>query len=169
MDEQTLIHSAQCGNLEAFNQLVLVYQDNIFNTALWMLGDNDLAADLVLAGVAVRYAVEVTWGHPPTRILDVARERTSDLIVMGTQGASPSVSWISLIQKIMSCFSSEFIPAQGSSKSRVRAQGQGSSEFHLLLNAIGQSADKLVSHGLQVEQIYDLFHLPIIWYIFRRL
>ena len=46
MNESDFIRAAQSGDLEAFNQLVLAYQDNIFNTALWMLGDNDLAADL---------------------------------------------------------------------------------------------------------------------------
>jgi RNA polymerase sigma factor (sigma-70 family) len=37
---------AQKGNLEAFNQLVLVYQDRIYNLAARILGDNDLAEDI---------------------------------------------------------------------------------------------------------------------------
>jgi RNA polymerase sigma-70 factor (ECF subfamily) len=45
MDEQALIRSAQRGDLEAFNRLVLVYQDNLYNTALRILGDEDLAQD----------------------------------------------------------------------------------------------------------------------------
>ncbi len=45
MDELALIHSAQHGDLEAFNRLVLAYQDVLFNTALRILGDDDLAAD----------------------------------------------------------------------------------------------------------------------------
>jgi len=45
MNEQALIHDAQAGNLDAFNALVLHYQDNVFNTALRILGDEDLAAD----------------------------------------------------------------------------------------------------------------------------
>ncbi len=45
MDEPALIHSAQRGDLEAFNRLVLAYQDALFNTALRILGDEDLAAD----------------------------------------------------------------------------------------------------------------------------
>lgn len=36
---------AQQGNLESFNQLVLVYQDSVFNVAVRILGDADLAAD----------------------------------------------------------------------------------------------------------------------------
>jgi RNA polymerase sigma-70 factor (ECF subfamily) len=47
MDEPALIHDAQHGNLEAFNSLVLAYQDALYNTALRILGDEDLAADAV--------------------------------------------------------------------------------------------------------------------------
>jgi RNA polymerase sigma-70 factor (ECF subfamily) len=45
MNEEALIHDAQAGSLDAFNALVLHYQDNVFNTALRILGDEDLAAD----------------------------------------------------------------------------------------------------------------------------
>jgi len=45
MDEPVLIRDAQRGDLDAFNRLVLSYQDSVFNTALRILGDNDLAAD----------------------------------------------------------------------------------------------------------------------------
>jgi RNA polymerase sigma-70 factor (ECF subfamily) len=45
MDETTLIHSAQRGDLEAFNRLVLAYQDVLFNTALRILGDESAASD----------------------------------------------------------------------------------------------------------------------------
>ncbi len=45
MNEQALIADAQNGNLDAFNTLVLHYQDSVFNTALRILGDDDLAAD----------------------------------------------------------------------------------------------------------------------------
>ncbi len=45
MDEPALIQSAQRGELEAFNTLILHYQDRVFNTALRILSDEDLAAD----------------------------------------------------------------------------------------------------------------------------
>ena len=45
MDEQFLIRSAQTGDLDSFNSLVLAYQETIFNTALRILGDDELAAD----------------------------------------------------------------------------------------------------------------------------
>ncbi len=45
MSESTLIQEAQHGDLDAFNSLVLHYQDMLFNTAMRILGDEDLAAD----------------------------------------------------------------------------------------------------------------------------
>ena len=45
MDEAALIRDAQHGDLDAFNRLVLAYQDAIYNTALRILSDEDLAAD----------------------------------------------------------------------------------------------------------------------------
>jgi RNA polymerase sigma-70 factor (ECF subfamily) len=45
MDEAALILSAQRGDLDAFNTLVLAYQDLLFNTALRILSDEELAAD----------------------------------------------------------------------------------------------------------------------------
>lgn len=47
MNEQTLIRAAQRGDLEAFNQLVLLYQDFLFRVAMNILGDEDAAADAV--------------------------------------------------------------------------------------------------------------------------
>ena len=45
MDETALIQDAQQGDLEAFNRLVLFYQDLLYNTALRILSDDALAAD----------------------------------------------------------------------------------------------------------------------------
>jgi RNA polymerase sigma-70 factor, ECF subfamily len=45
MDEPALIQAAQIGDLEAFNRLVLAYQDALYNTALRVLGDDSQAAD----------------------------------------------------------------------------------------------------------------------------
>ena len=47
MEEQTLVNDALKGDLEAFNRLVLAYQDLAFNVAYRMLADEDLAADAV--------------------------------------------------------------------------------------------------------------------------
>ena len=45
MDEIALVQSAQCGDLDSFNTLILHYQDRVFNTALRILGDEDIAQD----------------------------------------------------------------------------------------------------------------------------
>ena len=45
MDETALIRSAQRGDLEAFNRLVLHYQDVVFNQAYRMMGESEAAED----------------------------------------------------------------------------------------------------------------------------
>lgn len=45
LDEPLLIHSAQHGDLEAFNLLIERHQNMLFRIALRMLGDDDRAAD----------------------------------------------------------------------------------------------------------------------------
>lgn len=45
MDETALIHSAIEGDLDAFNRLVLAYQQIAYNLACRMLNDEDLAED----------------------------------------------------------------------------------------------------------------------------
>lgn len=45
MDEQRLVEAAQHGNVQAFNQLVLTYQQTAYNLAYRVLGDADKAAD----------------------------------------------------------------------------------------------------------------------------
>ena len=46
-DESDLITRAQHGDLDAFNSLILLHQDALFNIALRTLGDEDRAADAV--------------------------------------------------------------------------------------------------------------------------
>lgn len=45
-EEAQLIARSQCGDIDAFNQLVLCYQQVVYNVALRMLGDRDAAADV---------------------------------------------------------------------------------------------------------------------------
>ena len=45
MDETYLINSSKKGDMDAFNRLVLAYQQQAFNLALRMLGDMDSAQD----------------------------------------------------------------------------------------------------------------------------
>ncbi len=43
--EAQRINRAQRGDLEAFNDLVLIYQDRVFQQAYWMLGEEEAAED----------------------------------------------------------------------------------------------------------------------------
>ena len=45
MDEAYLVRAAQKGELDAFNRLVLAYQEMVYNLAYRMLGAEDPAAD----------------------------------------------------------------------------------------------------------------------------
>ena len=45
MNEEALIQDAQSGDLDAFNTLILHYQDSVFNVALRIMGDDEMAAD----------------------------------------------------------------------------------------------------------------------------
>lgn len=45
MEEIELIGYAQKGDLDAFNRLVLVYQDMVYNQALRILGEAEAAQD----------------------------------------------------------------------------------------------------------------------------
>jgi len=45
MDEITLIRDAQQGDLEAFNRLILAYQEMVYNQAYRVIGESDAAED----------------------------------------------------------------------------------------------------------------------------
>jgi RNA polymerase sigma-70 factor (ECF subfamily) len=47
LDEKDLIDAAKAGDLSAFNELVLGYQDQAYNVAYRLLNDSDSAADAV--------------------------------------------------------------------------------------------------------------------------
>ncbi len=47
LDEKALIEAAQAGDLSAFNELVVCYQDQAYNVAYRLLNDADSAADAV--------------------------------------------------------------------------------------------------------------------------
>lgn len=53
--ESDLIDSAKHGNLDAFNSLILLHQDALFNIALRTLGDEDRAADAVQEALIAAY------------------------------------------------------------------------------------------------------------------
>ena len=54
-NESTLICLAQAGDLDAFNQIVLAYQDRLFNVAFYLLHSEDSAADAVQNAIIKSY------------------------------------------------------------------------------------------------------------------
>jgi RNA polymerase sigma-70 factor, ECF subfamily len=46
MDEQELIQAAVQGDIEAFNQLVMKYQDMVYNQARWLMKEQEAAQDM---------------------------------------------------------------------------------------------------------------------------
>lgn len=55
MNEQKLVQLARKGNITAFNELVLNYQDRIFSQAYYILGDANLAEDMTQEAFLVAY------------------------------------------------------------------------------------------------------------------
>ena len=54
-NELTLIDLAKAGDLDAFNQIVLAYQDRLFNVAVYLLHSEESAADAVQNAVIKSY------------------------------------------------------------------------------------------------------------------
>ncbi len=65
-DDQ-LIRQAQKGNLEAFNQLVLLYQNQVFRQAMWILNDQAAAEDATQEAFLRAYSRIDTFRGGPLR------------------------------------------------------------------------------------------------------
>ena len=76
---------------------------------------------------------------------------------------TPSSSWMSLIQKIRSCRSSEFMPAQGSSsRSRSGSKRERPGQLDQFLGAVGEPPHELVARRLEVQEVDDPLHLAAV-------
>jgi RNA polymerase sigma-70 factor (ECF subfamily) len=53
--ETKLIDRAQRGELEAFNDLILLYQDSVYRQACWLLRDEEAAQDLTQEAFLIAY------------------------------------------------------------------------------------------------------------------
>ncbi len=60
-DEAALIRAAQRGSLDAFNSLVLRYQDAVFTTAYRIMGETQIAADLAQDAFITAYRQIATF------------------------------------------------------------------------------------------------------------
>jgi RNA polymerase sigma-70 factor (ECF subfamily) len=65
LDQRIL--QAQNGNLEAFNEIVLIYQDRIYRQALWILNDEDAAEDACQEAFLRAYRKIHTFNGPSVR------------------------------------------------------------------------------------------------------
>ena len=61
IDEKALVRSAQQGDLQAFNHLVLAYQDKAFTQAYYLLGDSMMAEDIVQEAFISAYIALPTY------------------------------------------------------------------------------------------------------------
>jgi RNA polymerase sigma-70 factor (ECF subfamily) len=80
-DEIQLITHSQNGDVNAFNQLVLKYQQTIYNVVLRMLGDHDAAADVTQdTFIAAFRAIQSFRGGPSFRawLLRIASNQACD-------------------------------------------------------------------------------------------
>lgn len=80
-DEAQLIARSQRGDVNAFNQLVLHYQQTVYNVILRMLGDRDVAADVTQdAFFAAFRAIQSFHGGPSFRawLLRIASNQACD-------------------------------------------------------------------------------------------
>ncbi len=80
-DEMRLINLSQKGDVNAFNQLVLKYQQTTYNVVLRMLGDRDTAADVTQdTFIAAFRAIQSFRGGPSFRawLLRIASNQAYD-------------------------------------------------------------------------------------------
>ncbi len=68
-DEEKLIARSQQGDINAFNQLVLYYQQIVYNTVFRLLGDYDTAADVTQETfISAFRAIHTYRGRSPFRV-----------------------------------------------------------------------------------------------------
>ncbi len=93
MDEQQLIAAAQRGSLDAFNELVLAYQDRVYNLAYRILGDPAAAEDVTQEAFIAAYRTLNTFrgGSFLSWLLRTAANRCYD--ELRRQKRRPTVSW----------------------------------------------------------------------------
>lgn len=79
-DDGRLVESAKAGNLAAFNELVLTYQDRVYRWVFSLVTDEDLAADLTQMTFILAYEKLSTFrgGSFPAWLFKIARNLCYD-------------------------------------------------------------------------------------------
>lgn len=93
VDEQRLVAAAQRGNLDAFNELVLAYQDRVYNLAYRILGDPAAAEDATQEAFIAAYRTlkDFRGGSFLSWLLRTVANRCYD--ELRRQKRRPAVSW----------------------------------------------------------------------------
>jgi len=95
--EITLVHSAQSGNLEAFNALVLKYQDVMYRVAFRILGQDALAEDATQNAFisAYQHIIDFRGGSLKARFVRILVNKCYDEIrrMQRTAAISLNESW----------------------------------------------------------------------------
>jgi RNA polymerase sigma-70 factor (ECF subfamily) len=105
---QQAIISSQRGSLDAFNQLVLAFQDSIYHFADWILNDEEAAADATqevflrayrnlntLRGGSFRaWLFKVTKNVCLDQIRSTSRHPQISLVQMDPEGETPPPQWL---------------------------------------------------------------------------
>ena len=94
--EIILLHSAQSGNLEAFNALVLKYQDMMHRTALRILGQDALAEDATQDAIisAYQHIIEFRGGSLKSWFMRILVNKCYDDIMRIQRTAAISLNEI---------------------------------------------------------------------------
>jgi len=96
MDEQALIKAAKAKDLDAFNQLVLEYQQLVYNVALRMMNDQDAADDAAQQAFIAAYQKIHTFrsGSFKAWILRIVTNKCYDMLRSQKRHASQAVDTI---------------------------------------------------------------------------
>ena len=103
MDEDKLIHAARHGDIEAFNRLVVTYQDSAYTVAYRIIGEPDAAADATQeAFISAYYRLDQFQGErlkscrcasSPTRADGCGAASGVPLIPDGLENVALSPTW----------------------------------------------------------------------------
>jgi RNA polymerase sigma-70 factor (ECF subfamily) len=138
-DEVLLITRSQKGDVNAFNQLVLNYQQTTYNVVLRMLGDRDAAADVTQdTFIAAFRAIQSFRGGPSFRawLLRIASNQATDFWRRAHRHPQDSLDTIM----------DEDEPREAGLLSALVATEQAANPEEFLLN---QELQELLQKGLQ--------------------
>ena len=97
MDEQNSIRAAQRGDLDAFNELVLCYQNQVFNLAYRIMGDKDSAADATQEAFLSAFRISALMARGRQYLCSAVASTRQVSLRVGSLGRSAAVFLILLM------------------------------------------------------------------------